>query len=92
MLGQLMERKKASDFPQALLNLFDRYVPGEIDRRGFLGGAQKFAAAGLTATALLEMLRPNYAWAVQVQENDSRIKATSANVMSPNGNGQINGY
>ena len=87
-----MERKKASDFPQELLNLFDRYVHGGIDRRRFLDGAQKFAVGGMTATALFEMLRPNYAWAIQVQENDSRIKAESATVQSPGGTGSINGY
>ena len=87
-----MERKKASDFPQELLNLFDRYVHGGIDRRQFLDGAQKFAVGGLTAVALLDMLRPNYAWAIQVQESDSRIKAESATVPSPRGNGSINGY
>jgi carboxymethylenebutenolidase len=31
-----MERKKASDFPQELLNLFDGYVHGMISRRQFL--------------------------------------------------------
>ena len=87
-----MERKKASDFPQELLNLFDRYVHGGIDRRQFLDGAQKFAVGGMTAAALFEMLRPNYAWATQVQENDSRIKAKSATVPSPQGNGRISGY
>ena len=87
-----MERKRASDFPQELLNLFDRYVHGGIDRRQFLEGAQKFAVGGMTATALFEMLRPNYAWATQVQENDSRIKAESATVPSPHGNGSIKGY
>ena len=87
-----MERKKASDFPQELLNLFDRYVHGGIDRRQFLDGAQKFAVGGMTATALFEMLRPNYAWAIQVQENDNRIKAESATVPSPRGNGTIDGY
>jgi len=87
-----MERKKASDFPQELLNLFDRYVHGDIHRREFLDGAQKFAVGGVTAAALLEMLRPNYAWAIQVPENDSRIKAESATVQSPKGNGSINGY
>ena len=56
-----MQRKKASDFPQGLLDLFDRYVHGRIDRRGFLDGAQNFAVGGLTAAALFEMLRPNYA-------------------------------
>ena len=36
-----MERKKAGDFPQELLDLFDLYVHGEIDRREFLDGAKR---------------------------------------------------
>lgn len=87
-----MERKKASDFPQELLNLFDLYVHGEISRRSFLDGAQKFAVGGVTAVALWEMLKPNYAWAIQVQPNDSRIKSERVTIASPQGNGTINGY
>jgi carboxymethylenebutenolidase len=87
-----MERKKASDFPQELLNLFDRYVHGEIHRREFLDGAQKFATRGVTATALFELLRPNYAWAIQVPETDNQIKVELATVASPKGNGTITGY
>jgi len=87
-----MERTKASDFPQALLNLFDQYVHGAISRRAFLDGAQNFAVGGVTASALFEMLKPNYAWAVQVPEQDSRIATESATVPSPQGNGSINGY
>jgi carboxymethylenebutenolidase len=87
-----MERKKAADFPQELLDLFDRYVHGDIGRREFLDGAQKFASTGLTATALWESLRPNYAWAQQVPKNDSRIKAEYVTVPSPQGNGSIRGY
>jgi carboxymethylenebutenolidase len=87
-----MERKKASDFPQELLNLFDRYVHGDIDRRAFLDGAKKFAVGGVTATALWEALRPNYAWAEQVKKDDSRIKAEYVTVDTPQGNGSIKGY
>jgi carboxymethylenebutenolidase len=87
-----MERKKASDFPQELLNLFDGYVHGRMSRRDFLDGAQKFAVGGVTAAALLEMLKPNYAWANQVPTDDSRIKAESATVPSPEGHGSIKGY
>ena len=87
-----MERKKASDFPQELLNLFDRYVHGEIHRREFLDGAQKYAVRGMTSTALFEMLRPNYAWAIQVPESDNRIKIELETVASPKGNGTITGY
>src|ERR1700704_1254328 len=92
MAPDTSERKKASEFPQELLNLLDQYVHGRIDRRGFLDGAQKFAVGGVTATALFEMLRPNYAWAVQVEKDDKRIKAESATVDSPKGNGSIKGY
>jgi carboxymethylenebutenolidase len=87
-----MERKKAGDFPQELLNLFDRYVHGDIDRRSFLEGAQKFAVGGLTAIAIWESLRPNYAWAQQVAKDDKRIKTEYATVPSPQGNGSIRGY
>jgi len=87
-----MDRKKASDFPQELLNLFDLYVHGDIGRRDFFEGAKKFAVGGLTATAIFEALRPNYAWAEQVPKNDSRLKTESATVPSPQGNGNIKGY
>ena len=87
-----MERRKASEYPQELLNLFDKYVHGEIARRDFLEGAQRFAVGGLTAMAIWESLRPNYAWAQQVPKDDSRIKAEYATVESPEGNGNIKGY
>ena len=87
-----MERKKASDFPQELLDLFHEYVHGGIDRRAFLDSAGKFAVGGLTAAAIFEMLKPNYAWAQQVPKDDKRIRAEYATVPSPQGNGSIKGY
>ena len=87
-----MERKKASDFPQELLNLFDGYVHGGISRRAFFDGAQKFAVGGVTAAALFRMLKPNYAWAIQVPPDDKRIKATTETVPSPQGYGSVKGY
>lgn len=87
-----MERKTASEFPQELLNLFDKYVHGDIDRRAFMDGAQKFATGGVTAAMLFESLRPNYAWAQQVPKDDSRIKTSYETVQSPQGNGSIKGY
>ena len=90
--GLNMERKKASDFDQELLDLFDHYVHGRINRRGFLDGAGKFAVGGLTAAALLDMLKPNFAWAQQVATEDPRIRTERATVPSPQGNGSIDGY
>ena len=87
-----MERKKASDFPQELLDLFHLYVHGDIDRRAFLNRAGKFAVGGATATGLLAMLAPNYAWAQQVPKDDKRIRTEYVTVPSPAGNGSIKGY
>jgi carboxymethylenebutenolidase len=87
-----MERKKASDYPQELLNLFDYYVHGEISRRQFLDGAAKYAVGGVTAAAIWESLRPQYALAEQVAKDDKRLKTEYVTVPSPEGNGSIKGY
>ncbi len=87
-----MERKKASDYPQELLDLFHEYQHGDITRRNFFDRAQKFAVGGVTVVALWESLRPNYAWAQQVPKDDKRITVSSETVPSPDGNGSIKGY
>ena len=71
-----MERMKASDFDQGLLNLFDRYVHGGINRREFMDGAAKYAVGGLTVTAIMEHLSPHYAWAQQVPGRVTRAATT----------------
>ncbi len=68
-----MERKKAGDFPPEVLNLFDGYIHGGMSRREFLDRAAKYAVGGFTAAAMLEALRPNFAWAEQVPKNDPRL-------------------
>ena len=87
-----MERKKATDFDQELLNLYDSYAHGLIERREFLDRAAKFAVGGITAAALLETLSPKYALAKQVDENDSRINGERIEYDSPRGHGAIRGY
>ena len=86
-----MERKKASEYSQELLDLFHEYQHGDIDRRTFLDRAGKFAVGGLTVAAIFEGLRPNYAWAQQVPKDDKRIKTSYETVESPQGNGSIKG-
>jgi carboxymethylenebutenolidase len=87
-----MERKKAGDFDQELLNLFDEYVHGLIDRRGFLDRAGKFAVGGMTAAMLLDALNPRFAEAQQVAEDDQRIKTETIDYPSPQGSGTMRGY
>jgi carboxymethylenebutenolidase len=87
-----MERAKASDFPQEVLNIFDLYIHGHIDRRGFLDRAQKYAVGGMTAAVMLELLRPNWALGQQVPKDDARLRITSVDIPSPQGNGTIKAY
>jgi carboxymethylenebutenolidase len=87
-----MQRQPADDFHPEVLKLFDRYVHGLVDRRGFLEGAGKYAAAGTTAVGLLEALSPKYAEAQQVAKDDKRIKAEYAEYQSPQGHGKMRGY
>ena len=87
-----MERMQASDFDQELLNLFDKYVHGDIDRRGFLERAGKFAVGGVTAAMLLDALNPRFAEAEVVPKDDKRVKTETLEIDSPKGNGKIKAY
>ena len=85
-------RLTAQDFDQELLVLFDAYVHGGMDRRGFLDKAQKFAKAGVTAAGLLAALSPNFAAGQQVRQDDPRLTIERVSYPSPNGTGNVKGY
>lgn len=88
-----MTRKTANDFHPEVLRLFDRYVHGDVSRRDFLLGSAKYAAlSGVSATALLQALSPQFAEAQQIKPDDARIKAEYVEYPSPNGNGKLRGY
>lgn len=87
-----MERKTAADFDQELLILFDAYVHGDIDRRGFLERASKFAVGGVTAAMLLEALNPKFAEAQQVRKDDARLLTEFVAYPSPQGYETTRGY
>jgi carboxymethylenebutenolidase len=87
-----METRNAKDFDQGVWDLFDQYVHGDIDRRGFLDGASKYAVGGMTAAVMLDMLSPRFAEAQQVPKDDKRIKAEYVEYDSPKGNGKGKGY
>ena len=87
-----MERKQASDFDQELLNMFDQYVHGDVDRRGFLERAARFAVGGITAAMLLDALSPRFAEAEVVPKDDKRLKTSYLEYDSPQGSGKMRGY
>jgi carboxymethylenebutenolidase len=78
--------------PREAVQLYNLFIHGEISRRDFMDGIQRFAVGGLTAAAVAEALMPNYALGQQVSKTDDRIKATYETVASPQGNGSIKGY
>jgi carboxymethylenebutenolidase len=78
--------------PGEAVQLYNLFIHGEISRRAFTDGVQRFATAGLAAAAIIEALMPNYAQGQQVSKTDDRIKATYETVPSPQGNGSIKGY
>src|SRR3954451_20680830 len=80
-------RATAADFDPEVLRLFDRYVHGALDRRGFLDAAAKYAVGGVMAATLLEALSPDFAAAEQVPKTDPRIHAETIEFPSPQGNG-----
>jgi len=78
--------------PSEAIELYNLFIHGEISRRDFMDGLQRFAVGGLAVGAIVQALMPNYAEAQQVSRNDDRIKATYETVASPQGNGSIKGY
>ena len=78
--------------PSEAIELYNLFIHGEISRRDFMDGVQRFAVGGLAAAAIVEALMPNYALGQQVSKTDDRIKATYETVPSPQGNGSIKGY
>jgi len=83
----------ANEIDTELWCLFDQYVHGDIDRRGFLDRAARFAAAsGMTATALLAALSPDFARAQKVPPGDARLKTDFVEFASAAGYGKVRAY
>src|SRR5580698_7454396 len=81
-----------SKLPSEAIALYNLFIHGEISRRDFMDGVQRFAIGGLAVATIIEALMPNYALGQQVPKTDDRIKATNQTVPSPQGNGSIKGY
>jgi len=86
-----MQRKRASDFDQRILELYDGYVHGKLSKRDFLEQAGKYTLGGLTGAAVLQSLQPDYALAQQVAPDDPAIRTERITYEAPRGNGKISG-
>ncbi|HVL20971.1 MAG TPA: dienelactone hydrolase family protein, partial [Amaricoccus sp.] len=85
----MTQRKRASEFDQRILELYDGYVHGRMSKRAFLDHAAKYTVGGVTAAAVLQALQPNYALAAQVAPDDPEIVTERVRYPSPDGNGEV---
>lgn len=85
-------RPDQHDFAPEVLRLFDQYVHGQIDRRGFLRAAGRYASGAAGAAGLLAALSPQFAAAQQVPDDDARIRTEYREFETPNGYGTGRGY
>jgi carboxymethylenebutenolidase len=65
---------------QKIINLFDRFTHGAMNRRDFFERLAGLAGGTAAATALLAVLENNYAKAALVAEDDPAIKAETAEI------------
>jgi carboxymethylenebutenolidase len=87
-----MTRNKASDYKPEVLQLFDKFVHGDISRREFLDRAAAYAVVGVGAAALLESLTPDFVAGQVVAEDDPRLATSFVEYDSPQGGGRMRGY
>ncbi len=87
-----MDGKESRKFPPEAVELYSKFIHGEISRRAFSNGLKRFAVAGLTVNAMIDGLMPNYAMGQQIAKNDERIHSEYITIPSPNGYGSIKGY
>ena len=91
-MSQQNGKLTAADFPRAVLDLFDNYVHGRINRRGFLSQCAAHVGTAAAASTMLALLKPDFARAQVIAPSDPRIAISRADIASPTGSGSINAY
>ena len=76
---------------QRIINLYDRFTHGGMNRREFLDRLAELAGSVAAAAALLPLLQNDYAQAAIVPADDERL-VDRARRPSTHPKGKINGY
>ena len=84
-----MKKLSIGDLGQEVVDLFDGYVHGRINRREFMEKASRYAVGGMTATAILDFLSPDYAKAQQIKLDDPRLQSEYIEYESPGYSGAL---
>ena len=82
---------KKEDIQQEVFDLYDDFAHNRLDRRGFVEKLSLYAVGGITVSALMSFLMPDYHGAIQVRANDPRLKSDFITYPSPKGGGTIKG-
>lgn len=83
---------KKENLKQEIFDLYDQYCHNVIDRRSFMSKLSVFAVGGLTVSALMSYLMPNYAEAKRFDfSKDKRLNAEYLEYDSPKGAGKMRG-
>ncbi len=75
---------------QKIIDLFDKYTHGHVDRRDFLERLTKLAGSTAAAMAVLPLLQNDWAQAAIVDPKDARLSTERVTFESPKG--KISGY
>ncbi len=84
-----MDQIKKEDIRQEVFDLYDDYAHNRLDRREFMQKLSTYAVGGLTVSALMSFLMPDYERANQVKTDDPRLKSDYITYQSPKGGGAI---
>ncbi|NVM61882.1 carboxymethylenebutenolidase [Mucilaginibacter sp. SG538B] len=86
-----MNQISKEDIKQEVFDLYDDYAHNRLDRRSFVQKLSMYAVGGLTVTALMSFLMPDYQSTAEIKSDDPRLKSGYINYPSPKGGGTIKG-
>ncbi|WP_413669432.1 dienelactone hydrolase family protein [Mucilaginibacter sp. Mucisp86] len=86
-----MNQIKREDIKQEVFDLYDDYAHNRLDRRAFMQKLSLYAVGGLTVTALMSFMMPDYHSTAEVKSDDPHLKSGYINYPSPKGGGTIKG-
>lgn len=86
-----MKPLKKEDINQKVFDLYDDYAHNKLSRRKFIEKLSVFAVGGITVSALLSFISPNYLETVLIAANDPKLDTEYIYYNSPQGGGRIKG-
>ncbi|MBS1664009.1 MAG: dienelactone hydrolase family protein [Bacteroidetes bacterium] len=80
---------KKEDVKQEVFDLYDAYAHNRLSRRDFMEKLSLYAIGGVTVSALMSFLMPDYKNNIQVKADDPRLKSEYVTYKSEKGGGTI---